>query len=67
MDRRGFLSRSGLAIGALATSGGLAGLIDSRLASAGREGGRIALTFDDGPGPGTFKTRQILEDRKSVV
>ncbi len=62
MDRRGFLSQSGLAIGALATSGGLASLIDTRLANAGRVGGRIALTFDDGPGPGTFRTRQILDD-----
>ncbi len=62
MDRRRFLTNTGLALGAVASGGGLAGLIDSRLAGAERQRGRIALTFDDGPGPGTFKTRQILDD-----
>lgn len=62
MDRRRFLTKTGLALGAVASGGGLAGLIDSRLAGAERQRGRIALTFDDGPGPGTFKTRQILDD-----
>ena len=62
MDRRRFLSKTGVALGAIATSGGLAGLIDSRLAGAEKQQGRIAFTFDDGPGLGTNKTRQFLDD-----
>lgn len=44
------------------TAGGAAALLDSPFADAKRPQGRIALTFDDGPGPGTKPVRQVLED-----
>ncbi len=62
MDRRGFLATTGKTIAGLFAAGGVAALVDSGLAEATRPRGRIALTFDDGPGKGSIAVRQILED-----
>ena len=61
MDRREFLSASGLALGAMAVTGipGLGALAtDPRISPAH---GHIALTFDDGPGGDTNQCRHILD------